>query len=97
MLFSADDIANVQVREIYEGWERIWNSEDSPAPTRFQAYSMMRCMSALIGVYQYDEELDKEEIEDIFIDWGSGGIKPVFPEEYPKLVDKMRGWLDDIK
>ncbi|MGG3987191.1 hypothetical protein [Bacillus smithii] len=87
------EIKNQQVSKIYDGWKEVWEYEKGELDTRLKAYSIMKVIKALVAIYEGDEKLDEEEIEDLFIDWSNNEVRPVLPEELKWILvnKKMEG------
>lgn len=90
------DIKNDQVSGIYSRWDKIWRNENIALETRLNAYSIIKVIEATVLIYEYNEELYEEEVDDLFIAWNKD-CKPVFPEDYPKLLKSMRNNLKKLK
>lgn len=75
------EIKNEQVEKIYNAWEIIWKDSEAPIHKRLKAYSIMNVIEALVFIYEEEEEIDEEEIADLFINWGQRDYgKPVITE-----------------
>ena len=90
------EIKNEQVREIYKRWDAIWKSEELTLETRLKAFSILGVVKALVCIYEYDEELDEEDVQDLFISW-SKDFKPIMPEERPEFLARLKKQLKNTK
>jgi hypothetical protein len=77
------------MREVFKRWDRIWRNKDNELETRLKAYSILRVIEAAVVIYERQEVLDEDTIDDLFIAWGKG-IKPVFPEDMPKILESIK-------
>ncbi|PLS18875.1 hypothetical protein CVD28_00295 [Bacillus sp. M6-12] len=82
-------IENKQVQEIYERWNGVWHNTEQSMEVRLKAYSILQVIEALTLIYEKNEELHEEEIDDLFIAWGEK-IKPLFPENKEKLREQIK-------
>lgn len=46
-------------------------------------------MEALILIYENEEVLDDDSIDNLFIDWNKD-YRPVLPENYAKLLEEIK-------
>jgi hypothetical protein len=82
------NIKNKQVNEIYRRWKKIWTNKDLPLESRLKAYSILQIIEALVLIYEENEVLNEEDIDDLFIKYGEG-CRLVLPEEYPRLLESL--------
>lgn len=83
------EIKNKQVEEIYNCWDSIWKNTDNNKESRFKAYTIKQVIEAISYIYEHDRELEQEDIDNLFITWGDG-VEPVFPEDVPKILERMK-------
>lgn len=74
-------IENEQVKKIYDRWDSIWRNEDIQKEVRLKAFSVLKVIEAMVELYECDNELCSEQIDDLFIKWDAGVIMPIFPED----------------
>lgn len=82
-------IDNKQVQKIYNRWDNIWRNDKLALETRLKAFSIMRVIEKLTVIYEYNEELDEEDIDDLFIAWGKR-ITPLLPEEEKTFIERLK-------
>lgn len=87
------DVADIQVREIYNRWNDVWENKDLEMSVRLKAYSILNVLEALVFVYENDGILEEEDIDDLFVSWGDG-IYPLLPEDTQALFEKLKNRLD---
>jgi hypothetical protein len=88
-------IKNKQVNEIYERWEKIWMNEENSLEARINAYSILNIINALADIYEWDEDLDEETMDDLFTAYNTN-FRPVFPEEIPKVLENFRKQFNEL-
>lgn len=87
------DIRNENVKEIYSRWRVMWEDTDLEEGARIRSFSIMKNIELLVNIYENKEELDDGEIDDLFIDWETSGINPVFSEERDGMVRNIKKTL----
>ena len=90
------EIKNIQVNDIYIRWKAVWESEENSLESRLKAYSILEIIESLVHIYEHDETLDKEDIDDLFIGWNKD-FKPLLPEERPEILSMVREQLKKYK
>lgn len=90
------NIENEQVQEIYSRWNNVWKRKENDLETRLKAYSMLEMIKALVLIYEANNKLDEDEIDDLFIHWNDK-LKPLFPEDKPKLLESIEKQLKNLE
>lgn len=86
------EINNKQVKDIYDRWSKVWESEENTLESRLKAFSILKVIEALVNIYEFNGELDEEDVDDLFIAWNRD-FKPVLPEERPEMIARLREQL----
>ena len=86
------EINNKQVKDIYDRWSKVWESEENTLESRLKAFSILKVIEALVNIYEFNGELDEEDVDDLFIAWNRD-FKPVLPEERPETIARLREQL----
>lgn len=85
-------IENEVVSKIYDRCEKIFDDTTVSDKTRIKYYEKMYLIQIIATIYESDE-YDDEEIDDIFIRYGEGGIKPAFKEDLRNIfADELKEW-----
>lgn len=82
------EIKNNQVSKIFKRWNGIWCDQRISIDTRLKAYSVLEIIEALVLIYEHNEILDAEEIDDLFISWNKE-YRPLFPENYNQVFNSI--------
>lgn len=91
------DINNSQVNEVYERCRRIFSNIDEDESVRLKYFTCMQIVEAIAYIYENGEVLSEEDIDDLFIAWEEDRIRPVYPEEYNGLKEKIRNKLKEME
>lgn len=90
-------IENKQIRDIYDRWDSIWRSESTEKSVRLKAFSILRVIESLVAVYEADEKLSQDEVDDLFIAWRVDRHSPIFPEDTPKMIERIQGIVKELE
>lgn len=89
------NIKNKQVREIYRRWKKIWENEKNKLEIRLKAFSIMNVIESIVYVYENNEMLNEEDIDDLYTAWGKGYM-PILPEEYSDLKKRIQDQIKEL-
>lgn len=90
------EVNHPQAKEIYEQLHEVYANTTLDEATRITTYEKIQLLEALVLIYEKNETLNDDEIDDLFVKYGPH-YKPLFPEHYPMLLENMKEHSNRLK
>jgi hypothetical protein len=89
-------ITNPQVKEIHGRWQSVFDNPELKLDTRLKAFSIVQVIETMTVIYEMNETVDQEDIDDLFIAWNKD-YQPILIEDKPKLLENLRKRQESFK